>query len=32
MNPKISDFGMARLFQLDQTQENTNSTNRIVGT
>ncbi|KAL4628559.1 hypothetical protein ACB092_05G248000 [Castanea dentata] len=29
MNPKISDFGMARLFQLDQTQENTN---RIVGT
>jgi len=29
MNPKISDFGMARLFQLDQTQGNTN---RIVGT
>ncbi|KAM3701604.1 hypothetical protein ACJW31_05G186800 [Castanea mollissima] len=29
MNPKISDFGMARLFQLDQTQE---KTNRIVGT
>ncbi|KAM3701602.1 hypothetical protein ACJW31_05G186600 [Castanea mollissima] len=23
MNPKISDFGMARLFQLDQTQGNT---------
>ena len=29
MNPKISDFGMARLFQLDQTQDNTS---RIVGT
>ena len=29
MNPKISDFGMARLFQTDQTQGNTN---RIVGT
>ncbi|KAM3749375.1 hypothetical protein ACB098_05G179800 [Castanea mollissima] len=29
MNPKISDFGMARLFQLDQTQGNTS---RIVGT
>jgi serine/threonine protein kinase len=29
MNPKISDFGMARLFLLDQTQGNTN---RIVGT
>ncbi|KAB1201236.1 Cysteine-rich receptor-like protein kinase 29 [Morella rubra] len=29
MNPKISDFGMARLFLLDQTQENTS---RIVGT
>ncbi|XP_059436933.1 cysteine-rich receptor-like protein kinase 44 [Corylus avellana] len=29
MNPKISDFGMARLFVLDQTE---GSTNRIVGT
>ncbi|KAI3985432.1 hypothetical protein MKX01_033746, partial [Papaver californicum] len=29
MNPKISDFGMARLFGLHQTQD---STNRIVGT
>ncbi|KAF5452049.1 hypothetical protein F2P56_027087 [Juglans regia] len=29
MNPKISDFGMARLFSLDQTQANTT---RIVGT
>ncbi|KAM3701611.1 hypothetical protein ACB098_05G185700 [Castanea mollissima] len=29
MNPKISDFGMARLSQLDQTQGNTS---RIVGT
>ncbi|XP_043705479.1 cysteine-rich receptor-like protein kinase 15 [Telopea speciosissima] len=27
-NPKISDFGMARLFEFDQTQ----NTNRIVGT
>ncbi|RZC68730.1 hypothetical protein C5167_031918 [Papaver somniferum] len=29
MNPKIADFGMARLFVLEQTQA---STNRIVGT
>ncbi|RDX87683.1 Cysteine-rich receptor-like protein kinase 25, partial [Mucuna pruriens] len=29
MHPKISDFGMARLFEVDQTQGNTN---RIVGT
>ncbi|KDP20816.1 hypothetical protein JCGZ_21287 [Jatropha curcas] len=29
MNPKISDFGMARLFMVDQTQGNTS---RIVGT
>uniref|UniRef100_A0A2P2MVK4 Protein kinase domain-containing protein n=2 Tax=Rhizophora mucronata TaxID=61149 RepID=A0A2P2MVK4_RHIMU len=29
MNPKISDFGMARLFRVDQTE---GSTNRIVGT
>lgn len=29
MNPKISDFGMARLFGVDQTQE---KTKRIVGT
>ncbi|WCJ20326.1 cysteine-rich RLK (RECEPTOR-like protein kinase) 29 [Euphorbia peplus] len=29
MNPKIADFGMARLFVMDQTQGNTN---RIVGT
>ena len=28
-NPKISDFGMAKLFLLDQTQSNTS---RIVGT
>lgn len=29
MNPKIADFGMARLFVPDQTQANTN---RVVGT
>ncbi|XP_031277415.1 cysteine-rich receptor-like protein kinase 10 [Pistacia vera] len=29
MNPKISDFGMARIVGVDQTQANTN---RIVGT
>ncbi|KAF1001339.1 cysteine-rich receptor-like protein kinase 10 [Apium graveolens] len=29
MNPKIADFGMARLFNLDETQ---GITNRIVGT
>ncbi|KAL0012412.1 hypothetical protein SO802_007520 [Lithocarpus litseifolius] len=29
MNPKISDFGMARIFELDQTEGNKN---RIVGT
>ncbi|XP_057537432.1 cysteine-rich receptor-like protein kinase 29 isoform X2 [Amaranthus tricolor] len=29
MNPKIADFGMARLFDIDQTQ---GDTNKIVGT
>ncbi|KAK3195322.1 hypothetical protein Dsin_026632 [Dipteronia sinensis] len=29
MNPKVSDFGMARIFGVDQTQGNTS---RIVGT
>ena len=29
MNPKIADFGMARLFVMDETQGNTS---RIVGT
>jgi serine/threonine protein kinase len=29
MNPKISDFGMAKIFGIDQTRGNTN---RIVGT
>ena len=29
MNPKISDFGMARWFELDQSEANTS---RIVGT
>ncbi|KAK9706552.1 hypothetical protein RND81_07G134500 [Saponaria officinalis] len=30
MNPKIADFGMARLVKMDQTQAN--NTTRIVGT
>ncbi|GKV41743.1 hypothetical protein SLEP1_g49239 [Rubroshorea leprosula] len=29
MNPKISDFGMARLFVVDQTQD---ATSKVVGT
>ena len=29
MNPKISDFGMARIFHADQVQD---ETTRIVGT
>jgi serine/threonine protein kinase len=29
LTPKISDFGLARMFRGDQTEENTN---RIVGT
>ncbi|XP_065878007.1 G-type lectin S-receptor-like serine/threonine-protein kinase RKS1 [Euphorbia lathyris] len=29
MNPKISDFGMARIFKVDQIQEKTNT---VVGT
>lgn len=29
MNPKISDFGIAKLFSIDETQGNTN---RIAGT
>jgi len=29
MHPKISDFGMARLFHMDQSQANTH---RVVGT
>ncbi|WVY96350.1 hypothetical protein V8G54_028501 [Vigna mungo] len=31
MNPKISDFGMAKVFHGDQSQENTR-TGRVVGT
>lgn len=29
MNPKIADFGTARIFGIDQTH---GSTNRVVGT
>ncbi|CAA7060166.1 unnamed protein product [Microthlaspi erraticum] len=29
MNPKVADFGMARIFEIDQTEANTR---RIVGT
>ena len=29
MNPKISDFGMAKIFAVDQTQANTS---RVAGT
>ena len=29
MNPKISDFGMAKMFRQDQSRANTN---RVVGT
>jgi len=29
MNPKIADFGMARNFRVDQTEDNTR---RVVGT
>ena len=29
LNPKISDFGMAKIFDINQTEANTN---RVVGT
>lgn len=29
MNPKISDFGMAKIFEINQTEA---ETNRVVGT
>ncbi|CAN6879359.1 unnamed protein product, partial [Brassica oleracea] len=29
MNPKVADFGMARIFEMDQTEANTK---RVVGT
>jgi hypothetical protein len=29
MNPKISDFGLAKIFGINDTDQNTN---RIVGT
>ena len=29
MNPKISDFGMARIFEMRDSEENTN---KVVGT
>uniref|UniRef100_A0A6N2L2Z8 Protein kinase domain-containing protein n=1 Tax=Salix viminalis TaxID=40686 RepID=A0A6N2L2Z8_SALVM len=33
MNPKISDFGMARIFAMDRAQDSTSRvTSRVVGT